>query len=192
MKQTEKRPVGRPSAREKILDAAEKAVLVDGAQSLRLEDVAVRAGVSKGGLFYHFPTKDDLLRAMVSRLIERSDRAEAEQEERLRDGPNPRLRAIIAQAGAEQPKDDQLSAALLVAVANDLSLLSPIRDLVRERFQSHRGSTVGFGAAATVELAIAGLSILEILGLAPLGEEDRRSVLQWLDDLASDEAPPRD
>jgi AcrR family transcriptional regulator len=186
-----KRRVGRPSAREKILEAAEKIVLLDGAPSLKLEEVASKAGVSKGGLFYHFPTKDDLLRGMVSRVIERSDRAEAEHAKLLQGGPNPRLRAIIAQAGQKNPDEDQLSAALLVAVANDISLLAPIRKMVEERFRTLKTEPIGFEAAAAIELAVAGLTILEALGLQPLSATDRERILRWLDELAVGSQPTR-
>ncbi|MFF4615626.1 TetR/AcrR family transcriptional regulator [Nonomuraea jabiensis] len=43
-------------------------LLSEGAEALTLEAVARRAGVSKGGLFYHFPTKQALVAAMVDRL----------------------------------------------------------------------------------------------------------------------------
>ncbi|MEO2167455.1 MAG: TetR/AcrR family transcriptional regulator, partial [bacterium] len=47
--------------RAKILDAAEDLILEAGATGLILDEVARRAGVSKGGLLYHFPSKADLV-----------------------------------------------------------------------------------------------------------------------------------
>jgi AcrR family transcriptional regulator len=43
-----------------------------GAGSLTLEAVADVAGVSKGGLLYHFPTKDALIDGMVADALARS------------------------------------------------------------------------------------------------------------------------
>ena len=54
---------GRKSSREKILDAAAELVAEIGAGRLTLEAVAEKAGLSKGGLLYNFPTKDALLQA---------------------------------------------------------------------------------------------------------------------------------
>src|SRR5687768_15624169 len=48
-------------ARERILEAAERVVGDVGAARMTLEGVAQAAGVSKGGLLYHFPTKEALL-----------------------------------------------------------------------------------------------------------------------------------
>ncbi|MBM7415095.1 MULTISPECIES: TetR/AcrR family transcriptional regulator [Nocardiaceae] len=66
--------------RDRILDALETLLLDDGADKATLEAVASRAGVSKGGLLYHFPSKDAMMAALVRRLGERSDvqRVEAE------------------------------------------------------------------------------------------------------------------
>ena len=49
---------GRKSSREKILDAAAELVTEIGAGRLTLEAVAEKAGLSKGGLLYNFPTKE--------------------------------------------------------------------------------------------------------------------------------------
>ncbi|MFA1549573.1 TetR/AcrR family transcriptional regulator [Actinomadura chokoriensis] len=59
--------------KEALLDAAEAVLSEQGTQALTLTAVADRAGVSKGGLLYHFPTKEALVRAMVARVIEDFD-----------------------------------------------------------------------------------------------------------------------
>ena len=61
---------GRKSSREKILDAAAELVGEIGAGRLTLEAVAERAGLSKGGLLYNFPTKEALLQGMIQRMID--------------------------------------------------------------------------------------------------------------------------
>ncbi|MGW0043098.1 TetR/AcrR family transcriptional regulator [Rhodococcus sp. NPDC003348] len=62
-----------PSTRDRILDALEKLLLTRGLAQVTLESVAAEAGVSKGGLLYHFRSKEALLAGMVRRLGERSD-----------------------------------------------------------------------------------------------------------------------
>ncbi|MGW0175830.1 TetR/AcrR family transcriptional regulator [Rhodococcus sp. NPDC003322] len=62
-----------PSTRDRILDALEKLLLTRGLAQVTLESVAAEAGVSKGGLLYHFHSKEALLAGMVRRLGERSD-----------------------------------------------------------------------------------------------------------------------
>ncbi|WGW11040.1 TetR/AcrR family transcriptional regulator [Saxibacter everestensis] len=64
--------------REKILDALEKVLVQDGPQAVTLEAVAKSAGVSKGGLLYHFGSKQELIGGLVDRLAEVTDKEIAE------------------------------------------------------------------------------------------------------------------
>ncbi|KAF6612193.1 TetR/AcrR family transcriptional regulator, partial [Paenibacillus sp. EKM208P] len=54
--------------RELILKAASMIVHEEGVEKLTLEAVAKKAGISKGGLLYHFPNKDELILGMVEQL----------------------------------------------------------------------------------------------------------------------------
>ena len=56
------------SSRDRILDAYEDLLAVEGERFATLDAVAARAGVSKGGLLYHFPSKDRLAEALYDRL----------------------------------------------------------------------------------------------------------------------------
>ncbi|MCC5950257.1 MAG: TetR family transcriptional regulator [Nitriliruptoraceae bacterium] len=69
--------MSRPSKRDHILDALEDELLDAGPEAPSLEAVAARAAVSKGGVLYHFPSKDALLEALLRRW---AARAEAELE----------------------------------------------------------------------------------------------------------------
>ncbi|GAA3398029.1 TetR/AcrR family transcriptional regulator [Cryptosporangium minutisporangium] len=55
--------------RRTLLDAAARAVLAHGA-AVSLEVVAREAGVSKGGLLHHFPSKDALFTGLVDDLLD--------------------------------------------------------------------------------------------------------------------------
>jgi AcrR family transcriptional regulator len=55
--------------RERILAAA-GAVFAEGGPEASTEEVARRAGVAAGTVFRHFPTKADLLRALMKDLLE--------------------------------------------------------------------------------------------------------------------------
>jgi AcrR family transcriptional regulator len=50
---------------DSILNAAQHVLQQHGVRGLTLDKVAKEAGVSKGGLIHHFPSKDDLLLAML-------------------------------------------------------------------------------------------------------------------------------
>ncbi|MDQ4212517.1 helix-turn-helix domain-containing protein [Microbacterium capsulatum] len=57
-----------PHARERVLDAFEALLLTDGERAATLDAVARAAGVSKGGLLYHFGSKEELAAALLARL----------------------------------------------------------------------------------------------------------------------------
>jgi AcrR family transcriptional regulator len=59
--------------KDALLDAAEALLSEQGTTALTLTAVADRAGVSKGGLLYHFPTKEALIKGLVTRVIEEFD-----------------------------------------------------------------------------------------------------------------------
>ncbi|MGK3947873.1 TetR/AcrR family transcriptional regulator [Microbacterium sp. K2] len=57
-----------PLARERVLDAFESIVIEEGERAATLDATAKAAGVSKGGLLYHFGSKDDLAAGLLERL----------------------------------------------------------------------------------------------------------------------------
>ena len=56
--------------RARIRVAAAKVIERDGAGHLTLEKVAAQADLSKGGLLYHYPSKDALLQGLLDHLLE--------------------------------------------------------------------------------------------------------------------------
>jgi AcrR family transcriptional regulator len=57
--------------RQRLLEEAAKAILDKGLAGMTLDAVAKGAGVSKGGLLHHFPSKQLLVDALVSELFNR-------------------------------------------------------------------------------------------------------------------------
>jgi AcrR family transcriptional regulator len=57
-----------PSTRERILDALEDLLVEHGERAATLDAVAQRAGVSKGGLLYHFGSKEALIDGLILRF----------------------------------------------------------------------------------------------------------------------------
>ena len=62
-----------PLARERVLDAYEGILIAEGERAATLDAVAKAAGVSKGGLLYHFASKDELATAIIDRLLALTD-----------------------------------------------------------------------------------------------------------------------
>lgn len=62
------------SSKERILDSFENILIRDGERAATMESVAAAADVSKGGLLYHFPSKEALVDALGERLLSLSAR----------------------------------------------------------------------------------------------------------------------
>ncbi|SCX47408.1 transcriptional regulator, TetR family [Klenkia marina] len=89
--------MARPSNRDRVLDAYE-ALLVDGAgATVTLDAVAEAAAVSKGGLLYHFPSKEALVDGLAGRLRERA----AADVDRLRGAPEGPVAYWVRTANSE-------------------------------------------------------------------------------------------
>lgn len=57
-----------PSARDRILTAANKLFYAEGIRAVSLDNIAEKAGITKKTVYYHFKSKDDLVEAyLVSR-----------------------------------------------------------------------------------------------------------------------------
>lgn len=61
----------------RVLEAAERILRRDGAAGLTMPAVALEAGVSVGGIYRRFQTKQDLLRAIKDRHLGRSEQVMA-------------------------------------------------------------------------------------------------------------------
>jgi TetR/AcrR family transcriptional repressor of nem operon len=59
------------SARDRLLDAAEAAVLAKGFASTSIDELLAETGVSKSGFFYHFKDKGALAKAILERYLVR-------------------------------------------------------------------------------------------------------------------------
>ncbi|HVY98075.1 MAG TPA: TetR/AcrR family transcriptional regulator [Dongiaceae bacterium] len=67
-----KTPAARKGAetRERLLEAAERAVLAKGFAATSIEELIAEVGITKGGFFYHFGDKNGLARALMQRYLE--------------------------------------------------------------------------------------------------------------------------
>lgn len=115
--------------RERALAAAIALASRDGGHAMTIDAVAREAGVSKGGVLHHFPSKDALVRAVVSLLTERFEAAVDAAAEQDMQPVGRYVRAFLR--ALSDPALAQVGRAMLSAVAHDPSLLDPLRDSYR-------------------------------------------------------------
>lgn len=174
---------GRPSSREAMLDAAEAVVVKHGAVRLTLDAVAKQANASKGGVMYHFPSKEALLQALVTRAIERSHAAR-ENLQPASPAPGQALRAYVRASVGDPLGNDRVSAALLSVVASDPKLMAPVQAFFRKRLPAIADG-VPFERAALIHLATEGLWLMDLFKLTPFNKTQRSRVVRLLSELAA-------
>jgi AcrR family transcriptional regulator len=161
----------RGETRARLLDAAAQVVRRDGPQNLTLDAVAAQAGVSKGGLLYHFRGKRELVEALVDRWL-------TEFQQDIDAAPDGFARGYVRASAPGGVDAEELG--LLAALVGEPSLLAPMREryaVWQDRIEREGGDPVDTTVA---RLAADGLWFAELFGLAPPRGELRDAVLARL------------
>jgi AcrR family transcriptional regulator len=169
-------------ARERLLDAAERVVVESGATHLTLDAVAKSAGVSKGGLLYHFPSKEALLEGMLSRHFRDVDAKVAERlASRGRKGSRAdRFRERVGVLLELHPERPAVGAAMLAASADNPGHMAVCRAEYRKLLDEFAKLPGGFERSALVLLAVQGLLLAELLHLSPYTPPERARLVKAL------------
>ena len=132
------------STRESVLLAAIDLIIREGVDSLTLDRVAREAGVSKGGLLYHYAGKEQLIAGLVGLLMTRLSREPASSQRVV--APGAHTRSFVEAALQTHPRQDnapengelrplqgqEIAAILMAAMTSAPSLLDPLREVYRD------------------------------------------------------------
>lgn len=173
----------RANSRDRILAAAADVAREAGPGSLSLDAVASRAGVSKGGLLYNFPTKAKLMQALVEDYLREFERALESARTNGVSGESP-LAAYI-RLSADRAEESKPSASwIFSAIAEDPDFLTPIKSFRREVFERLKEETPDLKALLVCYLAIEGLRSMNLFDSDVLSQEERRLLVSSLLEIA--------
>ncbi|MFO7321249.1 MAG: TetR/AcrR family transcriptional regulator [Chloroflexota bacterium] len=172
--------------RENILKAAATIIARSGIGAFTIEAVAQEAGVTKGGVLHHFPSREALLNGLIDHVIEAFNiRLQKELSTEPAGQPGRWLRAYIRAVFSVQYDVQYLIPALAAAVAADHRLL----ERIRRRFEESQQAVVRDGIdpvqATIVRLAVDGIVFARSLNVDVLDEETSRKVYNELFSLTS-------
>jgi len=178
-----------PAARTRILDAAETIVADRGVPALTLEAAARGAHVSKGGLLYHFPSKEALLRAMVDRLAAEMQAAYDAALTATSPGTGHATRALLHWVLTDHPqrqeRDLRVASVLLAAFHHDPALLEPVR-MLRARLRALQAEDgLPAGRAGSIAAAVDGLFMAEVFRIGRPSDAELRAIAADLHALAA-------
>ena len=162
-------------ARDRILNAAEARLLAGGPAALVLDAIAADAGVSKGGLLYHFRSQAGAGGGAVRAHV-RALRSAAPGPVRRRPGAHwsldPRLPGLHSHAeGKPADSSAQLMAGILASVGRDEDHLETIRSHFARWHRRLESDGIDLRSATIVRLAADGLWLSALLGLDRLEDE---------------------
>ena len=174
----------RSNSREKILAAAADVARETGPGSLSLDAVASRAGVSKGGLLYNFPTKAKLMQGLVEGYLRDFGQAleSARSERRRAKTRSP----SISGCRPDDCEETQPSASwIFSAIAEDPDFMTPIKTFKRQLFERLKGETPDLKSLLICYLAIEGLRSMNLFDSDVLSPDERRLLVSSLLEIAA-------
>ena len=174
--------VVRNSSRESLLDAAQIIVTKRGVAAMTLESVALLAGVTKGGLIYHFKTRELLLQALIERMVEQIESRYQEAAAKGGQTLEVLLLAMIDDTFSMSAADKAMMSNLLMAVSNYPNQLGPVQQMYERIASSITQSGEHSGLGLMVSCAIDGLLFLELLNIKHFTVHERAQMRQALID----------
>lgn len=178
------------SAKETVLAAAVRVIVRDGILGMTIEAVAREAGMSKGGVLYHFASKDALLRGMLEHFLAAFEEQIQENIQADAEPIGRWMRAYLKTffgapqgiaADLPQPEQRNLHVAMYAAVVINRDLLGPVIQRFSERWRPAAAQDgVSQLDQAITWLAADGLWIWQVLGIIPEDSAEKQQLMQAL------------
>lgn len=168
------------SKRSAILQAAAKVARENGVEHLTLDAVAQEAGVSKGGLLYHFPNKEELISGMVKQY---SDDFVGSVRTRADKDPSEKgkwIKAYIETTHDSVQQENDMTIALSTALFTNPHLLQEMQTEYRELQQSIENDGLDPVVSTLFRLAADGLWFAEMFGFAPPDQALKEKMLRYI------------
>lgn len=175
--------VGRPSSRDKIVAAAVDLAKEVGPGHVSLDAVAHRAGVSKGGLLYNFPSKKKLLEAIVAHHLDKFESALLEKTEMTCGKEGSVIAACVDLFEMDCKEGLPPASGFLAALVENPDLMLPVRKMSRRLVDRIRANAADESSALVVFMALEGLRCLPLLDIDILTKEERNLVVDKLHDI---------
>ncbi|MFP3356535.1 TetR/AcrR family transcriptional regulator [Planococcus sp. SIMBA_143] len=172
--------MGRATRKLEILNAASRVVNEKGIFNLTLEAAALEAGVSKGGLLYHFPSKEALVEGMVVHLAENYREKIADGAQKMEKEKGKWTKSYVEVTFNNPYGNKEMNAGLLAAKAVNADLLDPLRKLYGEWQEELDNDGIDPIKASIIRLATDGLWLSDLFDLNHLTEERKKEIYDKL------------
>jgi AcrR family transcriptional regulator len=176
--------------RHLILDAAKQIILENDFSSLTLDAVAKKAEISKGGLLYHFPNKEMLIKGLANDIFEefclnfyiyaKNDANEI----------GKWSRALIEASKSDLKDNGELNVGIVAASFLDPEIAKNISDSYKTILKKLEDDGIDPITATIIRLALDGLYYSQMLNVASWENERVDQVIQKLVQMTNSEGKP--
>ncbi len=151
----------RPSPRDRLLDAADELFYEEGIRSVGIDRVIERAGVAKASLYSTFGSKDELVRAYLTRRLE-SRQARLREAVEAQITPRDKIMAVYEYLARTSARPGYRGCAFInpSAEATPGSAAAEVTDLSREYLHGLFRELAKQAGAANPETLAQGLMLL--------------------------------
>ncbi len=178
----------RAGTRAHILAAAAELAKEKGAAHISIEAIAERAGLSKGGLLYHFPRKDALIQALVEQHMAEIDAVLADIEAKSGQRPtNAVARALVELTGDKICGHKGKLDGILMALAENPHFLDPMRAHEKRIIERIRRTAADRDLSLIALLVVEGIRSLHLFDMDDLDDTECAAVLERLLTMLADD-----
>jgi len=176
----------RESKRTVILDAAVTVIEAEGITAVTFDSIAAATGITRGGIIYHFSSREELIKATHQHLAQRWEH---------------QLEAVCGKPAEQATAAERLSAYIRTAAASatraELQMIldsqhtkhQAIWDATIDRWtgRHERGEASQDRTATLALLAADGLWVNDMLGSRPVSQEQRSETAEQIVALLQDD-----
>ncbi|WP_019911082.1 TetR/AcrR family transcriptional regulator [Paenibacillus sp. HW567] len=168
--------------RKLILMAASSVMKELGGEQLTLELVAKRAGVSKGGLLYHFPSKEALVLGVVEEMtnVFEADIARRIEQDKDKEDCGRWSRAYIESTFDDAGVGNEMGPVLSSALFFNPESLQSMRSAYEKWQHNIENDGLDPVQSTIARLAADGLWFAEMFGLAPPDQDLKQKIRNQL------------
>lgn len=169
------------SAKGKLLESAKKILKEEGYEKFTLDSLAKRTGVSKGGVLYHFPSKERLIQEIIENLIIRFENRLNSEED---GSASPWIFKYFQATFADLEDSDLQSSGIIAALASNPNLLLPLVERYSSWKQKFKKEKMDQGLSDILRNAADGIWFNEVFGLSVLSSKEKKQILVKVEKLA--------
>jgi AcrR family transcriptional regulator len=166
--------------RQLILQAAIQIILEQDFNALTLDAVAKQAGISKGGLLYHFPNKESLIKGLAQFVFEELSVNFHQFAEKDSQKSGKWTRALIEASKIDLEQNAELNVGIFAASYLDSDLANDISKGYQSILAKLENDGIDPVTSTIIRLALDGLYYSKMLNISPLEKERQDEVLQQL------------